>query len=162
MQGEDNNVKAQLALKLVSGVSALFKAVNSKKMSEENVELVPVEDSYLFNRDKEKTEAFNGFLPQSLIILIDLEPPSLMNQRITSAGTVTFPSAAFEIVRDQLYQPSVHMSMGPMEFISYSRTPPEYYPRGLGKCFWLEAGQYIFQFTGRTCGKTQETTHLLV
>lgn len=53
------------------------------------------------------------FLPQSLIILIDLGLPSPMSQRTTSAGTVTLSSADSEIVRDQLYQSSVHKSMGP-------------------------------------------------
>lgn len=97
-----------------------------------------------------KKQGHSMFFCLSLIILIDLELPIPMSQRTTSAGTVTLPSADSEIVRDQLYQPSVHESTGPMGFISYSRTPPEYYPRGLGKCFWLEAGQYLFQFTRRT------------
>lgn len=62
----------------------------NSKMSEENVGLIPVEDCHLINRDEENAEAFDVFLPQSLIVLIDLRLPSPTSQRTTSAGTVTF------------------------------------------------------------------------
>lgn len=38
-----------------------FKNINSKMRSEENTELIPVEDGLLKTRDEEKAEAFNAF-----------------------------------------------------------------------------------------------------
>jgi len=66
-------------LKLASAVpdnkKGFVKYISSKRRSKENIGLILVAYALLTNRDKDKVEVFNvvvGFLPQFLIILIDL------------------------------------------------------------------------------------------
>lgn len=88
-------------------------------MSEEHVKLIPAEAGYYFIGTKKK-QTRSMFFCLSLynteantVILIDFGLPNPMSQRTMSTGTVTFPSADSDIVRDQLCQLSVHKSMGP-------------------------------------------------
>lgn len=49
-----------------------------------------VEDGHLTNRDEDKAEALDTFsLSQSSIILTDIQLPSPLSRRTTSAGAVT-------------------------------------------------------------------------
>ncbi|KAK4829953.1 hypothetical protein QYF61_008084 [Mycteria americana] len=109
--------KAQLELKLASVVldnkKGFFKYVNSRRRSEENIGQILVEDGHLSNMDEEKAVIQWFFLPQSLIIQIDLGLSPLSQRTTTGQKSSDFPFVDTEIVRDQLYQLGVHKSMGP-------------------------------------------------
>jgi len=62
-QGEDT--KGQSSVRVETGWCCIrqqvFKYVNSKRRSKENIEPIPVADGHLTHRDEKKAEAFNVF-----------------------------------------------------------------------------------------------------
>lgn len=70
-----------------------LKNKHKKKPNQTTLDIL-VEDGHLTNRDEEKTDTFSAafffFLPQSLMLLVDLGLPGPPGQRTKSVGTVTF------------------------------------------------------------------------